>query len=75
LFFKKIVNVRNKRAHEAIDDINLLVENFNEVFNYLGETLTSADFEPKLLDLNEIKEINQHIKMIEEFADEEEKEE
>jgi hypothetical protein len=53
----------------------LLVENFNEVFNYLGETLTSADFEPKLLDLNEIKEINQHIKMIEESADEEEKEE
>jgi hypothetical protein len=28
--FKKIVHARNQRAHEAIDDINLLVENFNE---------------------------------------------
>ena len=70
-FFKKIISFRNERAHEAIDNIQLIIQNFVEISDYFREKLSSGDFNPDSLDLDGIKKIHQHIIMINEFKSDE----
>ena len=63
-FFKKIISFRNERAHEAIDNIQLIIQNFVEISDYFREKLSSGDFNPDSLDLDGITKFHQHILMI-----------